>query len=449
MTWKPAAMQPDSCRRLVIESLAFGGSGVGRSDGKVCFVPFSCPGDDLQVCVTSEKRSYLTARIDSILTPGEDRITPACPLFGSCGGCSWQHVAYGRQLAEKRRILAEALWRGARVPGELIGETIASPLTYGYRSRVQFKLHVAEGRLCIGFYRQGSHFVEDAPQGCPLALPVINRILDGLREIVPAFPDAHRVPQINLDCAEQGAVVIVNYIGDDLRGAAEFFRQQAARLEQVSALYLQTGRKSTLRKLFGDELLAYRLEGATPETAPCTLTYRPGGFSQVNADQNRALLRLVREFAACEGSEELLDLYCGNGNFSLPLAGNVASVTGIEEYGDSIAAARHNARLNGIDTAEFIQADAATGVRRLLAEGRRFNTVILDPPRSGAAEVVSLIPGLKPDRIIYISCDPSTLGRDCGRLAGSGFRVAASVPVDMFPQTFHLESVTLLHRGDG
>ncbi|ABK99395.1 23S rRNA (uracil(1939)-C(5))-methyltransferase RlmD [Pelobacter propionicus] len=443
-------MNHDPAEQLIsIDRLAFGGSGVGRIDGKVCFVPFACPGDELLVRITAEKRSYLTARIISIVTPGQDRITPPCPLFGSCGGCSWQHIAYHRQLEEKRRIFADALWRGARAPGELVADVVASPLTYGYRSRVQFKLHGAGPNLRIGFYRQGTHFVEDAGQGCPIALPVINRILGSLREMLPAFPDPTKIPQINLECAEKGAVVIVNYIGDDHQGAKAFFRERAAQLEQATALYLQTGRKSTLQKVFGDDLLQYSQEGESSTAPACSLTYRPGGFAQVNAAQNSALLRLVREFADCRRDDQILDLYCGNGNFSLPLARGVAAVTGIEEYGDSIAAARHNARLNGITNVEFICADAAAGAGKLMGDGRRFPTIILDPPRSGAADLLEHIPRLGADKIIYISCDPSTLARDCGVLFGKGYTVVSSVPVDMFPQTFHLESVTLLRRRNG
>jgi 23S rRNA (uracil1939-C5)-methyltransferase len=148
--------------QIRIEKLAFGGSGVGRINGKVCFVPYSCPGDELIVRVTAEKRSYLTAAIVDITTPAVDRVFPPCQLFGSCGGCSWQHVDYLRQLAEKRQIFADALWRGARVPAECIAEVVPSPSPYGYRSRVQLKLHMADGKLQIGFYRQGTHVVEDA-----------------------------------------------------------------------------------------------------------------------------------------------------------------------------------------------------------------------------------------------------------------------------------------------
>jgi 23S rRNA (uracil1939-C5)-methyltransferase len=158
------------------------------------------------------------------------------------------------------------------------------------------------------------------------------------------------------------------------------------------------------------------------------------------------MLEIVRRMACFQGTEQVLDLYCGNGNFTLPIAAEVASVTGIEEYAGSIAAAEANRTANATANAEFIRADAVSGLQGLAAGGRRFDTVILDPPRSGAAEAVPELCRLDPARIIYISCDPSTLARDCGLLACSGYHVRESVPVDMFPQTYHLESVTLLQK---
>jgi 23S rRNA (uracil1939-C5)-methyltransferase len=158
------------------------------------------------------------------------------------------------------------------------------------------------------------------------------------------------------------------------------------------------------------------------------------------------MLGLVRRMACFQGTEQVLDLYCGNGNFSLPIAAEVATVTGIEECAGSIAAAEANRTLNCIANAEFICSDTAAGLKQLVAGGRRFDTIILDPPRTGAAEAIPELCRLNPSRVIYISCDPSTLARDCGMLADSGYHVRECVPVDMFPQTYHLESVTLLQK---
>lgn len=430
---------------IAIEKLAFGGSGVGRLDGKVCFVPYSCPGDLVEVRVTNEKRSYLNAEIARMISPSESRVTPVCQLFGSCGGCNWQHIGYAGQLAAKRQIFAETMWRGARVEHDVIGEVVPSDMQYGYRSRVQFKLHGRNGRMQVGFFRQGTHFVEDAPEGCPVAMPVINAALKSLRAVLASFSEPDRIPQINIDCAEHGVVAIVNYIGDDSRAAGDFFSGCRNLLSELTALYLQTGRKHTMVRVFGDDLLAYTLPSRSGDR--CRLAFRPGGFSQVNLLQNRKLLELVRAMAVFDGSESLLDLYCGNGNFSLPLSGDVAAVTGVEGYEASIDAARENAAYNEIKNACFICDDAAAAVKRLLSEGGRFDVVLLDPPRSGAADVIDSLLQIRPCKIIYISCDPSTLARDCGALTKDGtYRVTSSIPVDMFPQTYHLESVTLLER---
>jgi len=430
-----------------IETLAFGGSGVGRIDGKVCFVPFACPGDELRVHITSEKRSFLTASIVDIVTPSQQRCVPLCPLFGSCGGCNWQHIAYPHQLTAKRMILAETLWRGARVSGDRIVDVVPSPLQFGYRSRVQFKLSRGANGLNIGFYRHGSHLVEDAPAGCPVALPAINAAAQCLRDVLGSFQEPDAIPQINIDCGEQGVVATVHYIGHYPERVEAFFERHVNSLGPLTGLFLQTRRKSTMRKLYGDGLLAYSLPGGPGATSPCSLTFRPGGFSQVNSAQNLAMLEQIRKLAGFSGRERLLDIYCGNGNLSLPLAGEVDHITGIEEYEGSIAAANDNCQRNGITNIDFIASDALGGVRRLADAGRQFDIVILDPPRTGAAETVRELHRLNPERIIYISCDPSTLARDCAILTAKRYSVLTTVPVDMFPQTYHLESITLLQRG--
>jgi len=431
----------------IIDKLAFGGNGVCRIKGKVCFVPLSCPGDEVRLAVTAEKRSYLTARIIELITPSPLRVAPPCPLFGTCGGCNWQHIAYSHQLMAKRDIHAETLWRGGRVEGERVGETVASPFEYGYRNRVQFKLHAGTAGLKIGFFRNATHDVEDAVQGCPISLPAINEGLSSLRNALALFPEPAAIPQISIECGVRETVATIKYIGKKHDMVARFFQERFHELPSLNGIFLQTGHTSALQTLCGDGYLAYPMPAVAPDSPPTTLTFRPGGFSQVNSFQNVAILELVRRMAAFRGHEHLLDLYCGNGNFSLPLAESVASVTGLEGYGDSIAAAQDNCRLNGISNAEYVCADAAEGVARLAAAGRCFSTVILDPPRMGAAEAIPGLCRLNPERIIYISCDSSTLARDCGLLAGHGYRVAESVPVDMFPQTFHVESVTLLQRG--
>jgi 23S rRNA (uracil1939-C5)-methyltransferase len=217
-------------------------------------------------------------------------------------------------------------------------------------------------------------------------------------------------------------------------------------LIHCTGLFLQNGQKSVPEQLWGGGEISYLMPGRNPDNKPSSLKYRPGGFAQVNQSQNVALLSVIRRLGNFTGGEKLLDLYCGNGNFTLPLASDVASVVGVEGAQNSINSAELNRVANDVLNAEFISLDVSAALSRLLRDGRTFDVVLLDPPRTGAGDAVPDIASLKPGRILYVSCDPATLARDCGLLAGYGYRVAESVPVDMFPQTYHLESVTLLLR---
>lgn len=431
-----------------IESLAFGGAGFGRVDGKACFVPFTAPGDLVRVRATSEKSSYLNGEVVEIIEAASRRVVPPCPVFGTCGGCTWQHLPYADQLAAKERIVAETLWRSARVAPERISRAVGVDEPYGYRSRVQFKVRWVSGQLQMGFYRRGSHYVVDIPGGCAICNPLLNRVMDEMRRVISSFAEPDRIPQVDAAVGDDGTTLaIVHYIGDNRDGARIHFAACRGELPSVNGLHLQCGRKESILPLWGVDALAYGFYADfLPELPALTLAFSRGGFSQVNYHQNRELLRIVHRMAGLSGNERLLDLFCGNGNFSIPLARYCSSVVGVEEYGPSLEDAKRNVAANGVEGVKFIRSDAAVGVRRLAAGGDRFQVVILDPPRTGAKEAVVEAAALKPERIVYVSCDPATLGRDLGLLCQRGYEVLESVPVDMFPQTFHIESVTLLSR---
>ncbi len=427
-----------------IDKLAFGGNGVCRIGGKVCFVPFSSPGDEVALRVTAQKKSYCTASIAEIITPSPARTTPECSIFGLCGGCHWQHISYSAQLEQKRNILAETLWRGARVPADIIGAAVAAALPYGYRNRLQFKVAVQHGKVVLGFYRQGTHQVEDAADGCPIAAPIINQALNRFRGVLQLYPGIEAVTQLSIDAGDSGVIVFIHQAGSITENSREYVRSLAEDLWPCTGLFIKTDRHASGEKIWGDSEIRYRMNQADPDQKPVELTYPPGGFAQVHQRQNVSMLSLIRQLGAFSAAEHLLDLYCGNGNFSIPLAAEVASVVGIEGNADSVLAAEHNRDINKVANVRFFCDDAAFGVKRIFDEGRKIDTVLLDPPRSGAGDVVAGIARLQPGKIIYVSCDPSTLARDCGLLSGCGYRVVTSVPVDMFPQTFHIESVTLL-----
>lgn len=432
-----------SIRDVTIDRLAFGGNGVGRIDGKVCFVPFSAPGDRLSVRVVKEHRSWQEAELVGILEPSPVRVTPFCPAFGRCGGCDWQHIAYTAQTEAKRAILQETLQRVGKLANPSVGQTLAAPAPHGYRARAQFKLYRAANGLQAGFYRRGSRFVIDLPQGCPVVTPAVNGALSRLRKVVETLPDADRVPQVSIEEGEAGCHAIVHYIGSDPERTMACLADAAAQLD-MAGLFLQSGRKETLTPVFGEQRITYRVPAGEREFS---LGYGIGGFSQVNRQQNRAMINVVRRLLQPAPKGRLLDLYCGNGNLSLPLADLFSEVVGIEEYQPSIASAVDNSRQVRINNSTFRCGDAGAELQRLIGNQERFSAIVLDPPRSGAVDAVKVLPLLGAARIVYVSCDPGTLARDLAILINQGgYCLETALPLDMFPQTGHLETVACLSR---
>lgn len=429
---------------VTIEKLSFGGAGFGHCNGKACFVPFTAPGDVVSIDVVADKKSFITAKMKKLTEPSPFRTEPPCPVFGECGGCHWQHIPYDVQLSEKQHIFTELLVRFASVRAELVQPILAAPSPFYYRARVQLKVHFAGGNVHVGFFRAGSHFVIDVPGQCAIAHPVINALIAQLQEFLSIFPEPGRIPQVDIATGDDGkSLVILHYIGGNLDRVLQFALQKRSLLGSVTSLWLQSGRKSTLTRVEGYDFLSYTVPTDSGASS-VRLKFSSGAFSQVNLRQNLELINIVQEWARITGNERILDIYCGNGNFSIPLASRAAEVFGMEDYEPSVRDANDNCVANGIGNAVYTCADAASGVRRLIGEAKCFDIIILDPPRSGAKDVVGLLTHLRPKAVIYISCDPATLARDIGIMREGGLDVVMTRPVDMFPQTYHLESVTLL-----
>lgn len=428
-----------------IDSLAHGGKGVGRTpDGKVCFVPYTAPGDLVSVRTVREKRGYREGEILTLESPSPLRVPPRCPRFARCGGCHWQHIDYDAQIGWKRRILERFLSR--LVPREAPEIEVApAPLPWGYRHRAQFKLRFVEGRLLLGFHAAGTHRVVPLPdEGCPILTPELNGAAALMKEIVAASPHPDAVPQVDISHGDgAGGVVVVHLLdraGDRMVSRLlDSFRSHAPGW----SLMLQRGRKNSLALLQGDGALSYRI--AEGEGSP-SLLVTGGGFFQGNLSQNRFMISTVARMIEAVRPSAILDLFCGNGNFSLAASGRSVRVTGVEEYEGSILDARQNGALLGFEP-ELIVGDASEAVDRFVAQGRRFDMVIVDPPRTGALGAFARIPGLDPSAVVSISCDPATQARDLRMLVNAGYRPERIVMVDLFPQTFHIESIVLLRRG--
>jgi 23S rRNA (uracil1939-C5)-methyltransferase len=425
-------------KRLRIERLTYGGAGIGRHEGKAIFVPCTAPGDLVDCRIVREKKRYAEGELVALLESGSGRRTPACPLFGRCGGCQWQHLDYGEQARWKEEIFRDTLVRQANVPPDLVLPLAQAPEEWGYRSRVQFKCRQTEAGLVMGFYRSGSHYVIDVPH-CPIAAPAVNRALEHFRDWLSASPCPEKIPQVDVAVDDEARLRVVVHVLDGREGELAAYLRPLA--EGVGyALFLQSGRKDSLRLVTGAEDLHIH-----PETGnDLRLAYGPGGFAQVNLPQNRQLVAEVLAALDNTTPERVLDLFCGMGNFSLPLARLASEVVGVEDYAPSIAKARANAADNGLTNA-FFHARPAERAAEFFSREKPFDLVLLDPPRTGAYAVTRELARLRPPRILYVSCDPPTLARDLAPLLHGGYRLEWSRPFDLFPQTHHTESLTSLH----
>jgi 23S rRNA (uracil1939-C5)-methyltransferase len=431
--------------KVSIDRLVFQGSGLGRlPDGQVVFVPYTAPGDLAEIEVTEARDDFVRADLVRPLTPSPLRAAPPCPYFANCGGCQWQHLEYASQLHWKREILQELLVRVGKLDGVPVLAPLALASPWEYRSRAQFKI-VTGARLHIGFHQRESHRVVDIDR-CPLLDARLNGVLRTLRHM--RDPGLHKLfPRLREVWLAVGA------------GTGEVVVSLFARTQDRAAIRLLFHRIQAEERglqgvvlLDGDPRLHPRFvdrhgHGAITEVVG---QYRfrvdATAFFQVNGLAAEMLTRLVIEGAALTGAERVLDLYCGVGTFTVPLGRLAREIMGIETSAAAAADAVHNLQANGVTGARVLQAQVEQVLPSLEKEGP-WDLVVLDPPRQGCSRrVLEAMSGMAVPRVIYVSCDPSTLARDLGILVRAGYRCLSIQPVDLFPQTFHLESVALLER---
>jgi len=427
-------------KELEITSLVHGGRGIGHHDGKAVFVSMTMPGDRVDCRVVKSKRRYVEAELSEIVERAPLRREPPCPFFGSCGGCQWQHLPYPEQVRWKEKIFSDLMTRSKVLASDRIKPIVSAPDEWNYRNRVQFKCHFAAKRLVVGFYRHGSHSIVDIDK-CRLVAPPIQKTLDLLRNELMELPCPESVSQVDMACGDDGKVRIILHVHpQDRRQLRPWLRKFADR-HQLNAC-MQAGGKDTLEVVFGESDLT-----VTVDQPEIDLQYGPGGFVQVNSAQNRSMVAAMLKLLVLDGTENVLDLFCGMGNFSLPVARRAGWVVGVEDYAPSIASARVNASANNISNVEFCAADSAAIIARYQTADD-LDLVILDPPRTGNFQAICELLKVRPERILYVSCDPATLARDLSPLVNGGYDVVSSQPFDLFPQTWHIESITLLRRND-
>ncbi len=405
---------------IEISAMTFGPFGVGRQDGKAVMVPGAVAGDRLDVEIVSERRDYSVAKIREILRASAERRVAPCPYLPRCGGCDWQHIDYGAQVRFKGEVVARELGHALGVAIDPIGLVERAPAEFGYRSRIRLRVG-AKGVL--GFYSAGSNtiveidscMVAEAGIRMPLHLArslgkraeEIEVVRDGAREV--------QVAQLKKPATEE-----------DLRRARKVLESDS----EIAGIVLRSG---TQRATAGDTAIAIELEAGLSIEVDADL------FSQVNRAQNQKLVASVMEMAAIHESPAVLDLFCGAGNFSLPASRRGARVTGVDADAGAIAAAARNAARLKFRDAQFVAMKASATADFLHRARYRPEVIILDPPRTGAPDLMEPIIKLRATGVIYVSCDVTTLARDLRVLTGAGYKINRVRGFDFFPNTHHVE----------
>lgn len=407
------------------------GQGVARHKGKAIFIPGLLPEEQAEVVITEDKRQFSKGKIKKLLIRSPQRVVPRCPHFSTCGGCQQQHASEALQHQSKRAALQRLIARetGVNMPPEPV---IAGP-EYGYRRRARFSLQYQpqSKKLIVGFHQSASHNVIDVKQ-CPILVPQLEQLLLPLDECLSALPSVKRLGHAELVLADNGPLLVLRH----LDALTEADRQQlgafAARYQV--AIWLAPD-SETLENLCG-EAPYYEIDGLR-------LQFSPRDFIQVNDSVSKQMVRQAVQWLDIQPDERVLDLFCGMGNFTLPLAKCAKEVVGVEGVTTLVANAQYNARINLVNNVSFFHANLEDETTWQQWATQSFEKVLLDPARAGAPGMMPHIATLAPKRVVYVSCNPATLARDSKILLEAGYRLAQLRMLDMFPHTGHLESMAL------
>ncbi len=425
-----------------VESLNHEGWGVVRA-GKVVFVHGALPGEEVEYRIRRRERSHDEAELLQVISPSAERVTPECAHFGRCGGCALQHLSSASQRQHKDEMLRETLRR----IGKLVPEQWYDPLAgeaFGYRRRARLGARYvhARGASLVGFRERLSSYVA-ALDRCLVLAPPVGELLVPLSQLISTLSIPTRIPQIEVAVADRVTVLVIRILSPLNESDRE--KLLAFELTHQVRWLLQTGRPDQLETLQGD---MPELDYALAEFG-LRLRFEPADFIQVNGAVNEMMVRRVVELLQLQSDSRVLDLFCGLGNFTLPIATRAPAVYGLEGDAGLVQRARENAERNGLPHARFAATnlageDAAERCLTLL-RGERFDRVLLDPPRTGAIDILPAVAQMAPQRIIYVSCNPATLARDLEVLVQQhGYKLTGSGIVDMFPQTSHVESIAVL-----
>lgn len=437
---------------IIIKKVVNGGQGIASlTEGLTVMVKYALPGETINIKNISPKKGYATADIGTILSPHSNRIVPHCQKYGICGGCDLMHCSYQTQLEIKREIIKDLLSR--QLPHQkniedLVRPPLASTEQFHYRQRIRLSV-TNNGQF--GFKKCQSHQIIPIKQ-CPIARPEINQallFLDGAEQFKELL---HNIAEFELQWnPDNNKISLILVLKKKPRPATFNTARQLLDTDANIDVIMFTGNGFATETVSGKgkhkkAYLGFTCSTQDDNLPPIHYSWETGSFCQVNLEQNQAMINTVLDLLQVTGTDTVLDLFCGMGNFSIPLAFKAKSVCGVEGQRSSIRSARSNAEKHGLSNTTFIQKDIASCCKEFEKDNNMFDYIILDPPRAGVPGLTTALSRLVKKRLLYISCDPATLCRDLSTLLQTNFTIRHIQPVDMFPQTHHIETMVLLEK---
>ncbi len=425
-----------------VRAVTHDGRGIVDGAGKKVFVAGALAGETVTYLRRKRRRNFDEAELLDVIDASPERVAPKCAAFGYCGGCALQHIGIDQQREIKEQSLRDSLERiGGVTPREWLPPLVAEPWHYRRRARLAVKDVANKGRVLVGFRERHAPYVADMHR-CEILAQPVDGLLDALSDLVGHLTIRARLPQIEVAVADEATALVFRVLDDP--GSADRERLVAFAADVGVQVWLQPGGPDSIVPLAPADPapLTYRLSAFD-----VTIAFEPVDFVQVNGAINERMVERAIELLDVGPAQRALDLYCGIGNFSLPLARRAAEVLGIEGEAALVERAAANAARNGITNARFRRADLSAVDGREDWMRQSWDRLLLDPARSGAAEVVDRLPRLGPDRVVYVSCHPATLARDAGVIVDThGYRLEAAGIIDMFPHTAHVESVAVFTK---
>ncbi|MBA2656130.1 MAG: 23S rRNA (uracil(1939)-C(5))-methyltransferase RlmD [Tatlockia sp.] len=444
MTRKNRPKIPTITARAEIEKFSHDGRGLARILGKATFIGGALPGETVNFRYTRVKRDYDEGQVSSIITASPNRVEPRCLHYSQCGGCSLQHLDEQTQIHEKQALLLDLLARiGHCQPDKILKPLFSRSWNYRNKARLSARFMKNKQALSFGFRdRANPRFITNINH-CPILNSQVDSQLTNLRALLNSFENLDAIAQIEVAAGDEDLALIFRNL-EPLSPADEERLRNFGRQSQFR-LFLQPGSTESIY-LFYPEGASEFLSYALPQEE-LQFQFHPSDFTQVNSGLNRLMITRALELLALSHSDRVLDLYCGLGNFSLPIAKYCMKVVGVEGSESMVTRARMNAKTNGLSNTEFFCANLEVPTALAELKDKTFTKLLLDPPRSGALELVKNINKLNLKRIVYVSCNPATLARDSEILVNQkGFRLSAAGVMDMFPHTAHVESIALFEK---